>query len=203
MICLNIKDGETMKALIRRSLFLMAGVVLMSNLFGCSRIKFEKYTGRDEQLNVSMDYIAGWAYRESRGSNNSYAEVVFLPKEKRNNWTMIVLVVKESSKVGAQALDPDGAADDIIGKRMKFKDAQVLSRSKINALGTAATMIELSYLTLEDLRERNNKLIPVKEEIIVLSKGDKFYFLRYMNSAKEFNKYKAAFMHIAQSMQIK
>jgi len=192
-----------MKVLIKQYFFLIAGVVLMGNLFGCSGIKFEKYSSKDEQLNVSMDYIAGWTYRESRGSNNSYTQVTFLPKKRSNNWTLVSLVVKENSKVGVSPLNPEGAADDLLAKRMKFKDAKVLSRSKINMLGTEAAVIELSYLTLENLRERNKKFIPVQEEIIVLNRGDKFYFLRYMNSAKEFNKYKSAFIYIAGTMKIK
>jgi len=96
-----------------------------------------------------------------------------------------------------------GIEADLLAKRMQFKDSRILSKSKMKVMDSDAAVIELSYLTLENLLKANSKLVTVKEKIIILSKGNKFYFLRYENSAKEFNKYKSAFMRIAQSMKIK
>jgi hypothetical protein len=70
-------------------------------------------------------------------------------------------------------------------------------------MGADAAMVEVSYLTLENMLDARSKLILEKEKIIICKKGDKFYFFRYENSAKDFERYTAAFMHIARSMKIK
>lgn len=184
---------------------LIAGAILMVNLFGCSGVEFEKYDSKDLLINLSMDYISGWQYDETRGSYNSYAQVMFFPfKEgKKSPRIIISATVKDSSKVGFSPLTMEAAVEDLLVKRMQFKDAKVLSKTKTKLLNTEAMVIELSYLTLENLLNINSKLIPVKEKIIIFKKGNNFYFLRYENSAEEFDKYNSAFTHIVGTIKIK
>jgi hypothetical protein len=177
----------------------------MVNLFGCSGVKFEKYSSKDPLINISMDYISGWQYDETRGSYSSYAQVMFFPfkKGQKSPKTIMVVTVKDSSRMEFTPLTVEAAADDLLAKRMQFKEARVLSKSKMKLLNTEAIAIELSYLTLGNLLSVNSKLIPVKEKVIIFKKNNNFYFLRYENSAEEFDKYSSAFMHMVKTIKIK
>lgn len=177
----------------------------MMNTFGCSAIKFEKYSSKDPLINISMDYIAGWRYSETRGADTSYAQVLFFPFEegKKSPRVLIDLTVKDISKIKLEAPTLKAAEDGLLAKRMKLKDAKILSISKNKVLDAEATVIELSYLMLENTLDVKSKLIPVKEKIIISKKNNNFYFLRYESPAQEFSKYDSAFMRIARSMKIK
>ncbi len=181
------------------------GVIFMVNLFGCSDIKFEKYSSKDPLLNASMDYISDWKYEESRGSYNSYVQVIFLPfkKRKMSPHAIIVLTEKDSSKMEFSPLNLDNVVNDFLDRRMQFKEAKVLAKSKIRLLNAEATLIELTYLSLENMLEVNSKLIPFKERVIIFEKDKKFYFLRYMNSLSEFDKFSEAFTHIIKTLRFK
>jgi len=177
----------------------------MVNLFGCSGVKFEKYSSKDPLINISMDYIKGWQYSETRGSYGSYAQVMFFQFKKGEKGSRVIMevTVKDSSKIQLAPLTLQKVVDDLLAKRMMFKDAKVLSKSNMSLLNTDAIMIELSYLTLENLLSVNSKLIPVKEKVIIFKKNNNFYFLRYENSAEEFDKYSSAFMHMVKTIKIK
>ncbi len=193
-----------MSLVFKNKFCLTIGVIIMLNLFGCSGIKFDKYTSRDNRLNLSMDYIAGWQYRETRGSSDSYAQIMFyqFKKGKKSSRAIMEITVKDSTKMQLVSPTLDAAIDELLARRMKFKDAQVLSKTTTNLLNTHAVVIELSYLTLEDFLNVNSKLISVKEKIIIFKLNNNFYFLRYDNSSEEFNKYNAAFMHMVKTLTL-
>ena len=174
----------------------------MMNFLGCSGVKFDKYCSKDPMINVCMDYIAGWRYDATRGAYNSYTQVLFFPGHRKSR-ALIDLTVYEDSKINISPLTLDAVVHDLLAKRMRFKDARMISRAKMQILNSDAVTVELSYLLPEDRLSVHSKKILVKEKIIILEKDKKFYFLRYENSAREFNKYKSAFMRIAQSMKIK
>ncbi len=188
----------------KRYVYLITGAILMANLSACSGVKFEKYCSKDPLINLCMDYIGGWQYDESRGSYNSYAQVMFFPfkKGEKSSKAVMVVTLKDSSRVGLTPLSVEAVVDDLLAKRMKFKDAKILSRSKVRLLDSEAEVIELTYLALEDLLSIKSKLIPAREKIIIFQKGNNFYFLRYKNSAAEFNKYAPAFKHIVETIKI-
>lgn len=177
----------------------------MVNFFGCSGVKFEKYSSKDPLINITMDYISGWQNDEVRGSYNSYAQVMFFPfkKGEKGPRTIITVTVRDISKVEFNPLTAEAAVGDLLAKRMQFKKSRVLSKSKMKLLNTEAIAIELSYLTLENLLSVNSKLIPVKEKVIIFKKNNNFYFLRYENSAEGFDKYSSAFMHMVKTIKIK
>lgn len=194
-----------MRLKFKRCAYLITGAVLMANFFGCSGVKFEKYTGRDPLLNISMDYISGWQYNETRGSYNSYAQVMFFPFEKgrESPRAIMAVTVKDSSKAEFTPRTIDAVIDDLLAKRMQFKDAEVLSKSKTKLLNTEAAVIELSYLAPENLLNVNSGLIPVKEKVVIFKKEKYFYFLRYQNSAEDFNQFNKAFIRILRSLKLK
>jgi hypothetical protein len=88
----------------------------MVNLFGCSGEKFAKYSSKDPQINISMDYIEGWKYDESRGSYNSYTQVIFYPFKKgaKSLKALIDLTIRDGSKMGLGSLTLDAAEKDIV-----------------------------------------------------------------------------------------
>ncbi|MBU2101769.1 MAG: hypothetical protein ABH865_02140 [Candidatus Omnitrophota bacterium] len=194
-----------MKTGLRRFFLVTVGAILMMNLFGCSNIKFEKYSSKDVLINLSMDYIAGWRHSETRGAYGSYAQVMFFPFEKGNESprAIIDITVKESAKIKPPFRTVKDAADDIMRKRVQFKDTKLLSESTIKVLGNDATVIELSYLAPGSFVDVKAKSVPVKEKIIITKKGDNFYFVRYQNAAKEFDQYDAAFSHMVSTMKLK
>jgi len=190
-----------MNLIFKKNISLAIGAFIMLNIFGCSGVKFNKYISKDSQINLSMDYISGWQYNETRGSLNSYAQVMFFQfkKGQKSSRAIMELTVKDASRMQPAALSLDAAAGDLLEKRMKFKDAKLLSKSTMRLLNTDAIAMELSYLTLENLLNVKSKLISIKEKIIIFQLKNNFYFLRYENSGKEFDKYNSAFMHMVKT----
>ena len=193
-----------MRLLLKKNFCLIIGVAIMLNISGCSGVKFNKYISKDNHINISMDYIAGWQYNETRGSHDSYAQTMFyqFKKGEKNSRAIMVVTVMDSLKMQPVSPALDIVVGDLLAKRMKFKDTKVLARSMTRILNTDAVVIELSYLTLENLLNVNSKLISVKEKIIIFKLSNNFYFLRYDNSSEEFNKYSSAFMHIAKTITV-
>ena len=185
---------------------LLIGVVSMFCFCGCQPIiQYEKYSSKDPQLNITMDYISDWRYVESRGSYNSYTQVQFIEPAKSDKKLLasITVTTKTTSQAGLASPTIEAMADDIKTKKLKLKDAQLLARGKINLLNTEGICMDFSYKQLDNLRTIDAKLIPSKERTIILKQGDKFYIIRYVNTEEEFNKYSAAFKHVIKSLQSK
>ena len=178
----------------------------MFSSYGCSgNLKYERYSSKDIEINISMDYISGWLYSEHRGSNDSYAQVIFyeLAKKDKTSRVGMAVTVEKSSKVRFQPLTLEAMADDLLNKRLKFKDARILSKVNTSLFDTEALDIELSYKTLDKLYSADAKLIPVKERIIIFKRNDRFYTLRYENTEEEFNKFAQAFTHCIGTLKFK
>ena len=165
-------------------------------------VKYEEYSSKDPELNITMDYILGWRYSEHRGSYNSYAQVQFYGLKEKDFAPSMVVTVEHSSKVKFKPLTVEGMADDLITKRMKLKDAKVLSRSKMKLLGSQAMDIALTYKMLDKLYATDPKFIPFKERVVIFRKQDKFYTLRYMNPEEEFKKFDKAFYHCIKTLKL-
>lgn len=183
---------------------LLIGVIVMINRYGgFSSLKYEKYSSKDPELNVTMDYVLGWRYSEHRGSYGSYAQVQFVEPADKDICASMVLTVIRNSKVTFKPLTIEAMAEDLVAKRMKLKDARVLSRSKRSLLSSQAIDIELSYKTLDKLRSIDAKFVPFKEHIILFKIGDRFYNLRYTSIEEEFKKFERAFYHCAETLKLK
>lgn len=177
----------------------------MTSIFGCSnRLKFERYSSKDPELNLAMDFVSGWLYSEHRGEKSSYAGVVFYENKKGDvPKALIGLTVRTESKVKLEPKTTEAFAEDIISKRRKFKEMELLSKSYGKFSGIDAVNIIMSYKISDKLYGANAKLISAKERVVVLKKNDKFYTIRYENTAKEFNKFDKAFSHILDSIDFK
>lgn len=184
---------------------MMTGGVAMVPCYGDSgNITYEQYSSKDSELNLVMDYVAGWRYNEHRGSYGSYAQVQFYGDVKGDFAPSFVVTVKRSSKVDFEPLTIQGMADDIIAKKMKLKGAEVLSRGQAELSGGVPAMdISLAYQKPDELRSLDPEWIPFRERIIIFQKDDKFYTLRYMNPQEEFDAFEGAFLHCVKTLRIK
>jgi hypothetical protein len=186
--------------------YTIIGAIAMFNLFGCSsNVKYEKYSSKDPEINIAMDYISGWLYSEHRGSYNSYAQVLFYEKgdEKKIFKAGISVNVKDMSKLETRPATIEAVADDLKSKRMKFKDFILVSNGNLKVSGENAIVMDFSYNTLDKLYDVTAKLIPVKEKIAIFKKGNKFYTVRYENTAEDFKRFEKAFSRILNSITFK
>lgn len=186
--------------------YIIIGAISMFNLFGCSSsVKYEEYSSKDPEINISMDYISGWLYSEHRGSYNSYAQVLFYEKgdEKKVFKAGISVNVKDESKIETKPVTIQTMADDLKSKRMKFKDSILVSKGNTNVSGENAIVMDFSYKTLDKLYDVTAKLIPVKEKVVMFRKGNKFYAIRYENTAEDFKRFEKAFNRMLSSIKFK
>jgi hypothetical protein len=187
-------------------IFLLLGVMCMINTYGCAEgFKYERYSGKDPELNFTLDYISGWLHSEQMGSKDSFSQAVFYQPSGKDQTSMagMVVTVEKSQNLEISAPTIDARAEDILSRRLKFKDSRILSRDKKNILGLPAWDIRLSYKTLDKLYSIDAKLRPVTERIIIFKRKDKFYTLRYQNRAEEFDKLGPAFDHLVNSLKFK
>lgn len=184
-------------------LVVIAGLVLMTGFYGCgNNPRFKNYSGSNPALGVSLDYVSDWKYREHSGKNNSYSGVVFYENKKTDTFKPLIgLTVRSVSASGSQSPQIESVADDLISKRMKFKDASVLARSNTNIANAPAISIELSYKIFNRLRALNAELVQSKEKVVLFIKGGKLYILRYQNTEQDFARYAPAFDRIAASLK--
>lgn len=187
-------------------IFLVIGVIFMLGYYSWSGgLRYDRYSSKDPELNIKMDYISGWSYSESRGSYGSYAQVQFIePRRKDKNLSAsMVVTVKRSSKIKFQPQTIKGMEDNLLEKRLQFENAKVVSKSKTKLLGIEAIDIELAYKTLDKDDSIDAKLIPVRERIVIFKRGDRFYTLRYNNTEEEFKKFDRAFTHCIKTLRFK
>lgn len=186
--------------------YIIIGAIAMFNLFGCSSsVEYEKYSSKDPEINIAMDYVSGWLYSEHRGSYNSYAQVLFYEKgdEKKVFKAGISVNVREESRIEIKPAAIEAMADDLKSKRMKFKDSKLISQRDSDAAGENAIVMDFSYKTLDKLYDVTAKLIPVKERVVIFKKGSKFYTIRYENTAEDFKRFEKAFSRMLSSVKFK
>jgi len=131
------------------NLILLTGGIYMFSCCGCSDgSKYEKYSSKDQELNINMDYISGWRYSEHRGSYNSYAQVQFYEPTgpDKDLAASIIVTVKKISKVKISPPTVETMIEDMQTKRLKFKDAKILSKTKMRLFGFVA--ISTSFFPL-------------------------------------------------------
>jgi hypothetical protein len=191
----------------RRGILLLAGAFFMANLCGCSgNISYKNYSSKDPLIGLSMDYIADWRYDEQRGAHDRYAQVMFYKlgeKGKKPSWAVMAVMVEEASKAAFSPQTASGMAKDLLDKRSKMQDMQVLSQKDTALSGGKGRDITLSYNKINRFPGAGAKLIPVRERIVILERGTKLYALRYENSAEDFDSLNPAFERSLKTLKIK
>lgn len=188
-------------------LLIMGVTIYMFNFSGCSgTIKYEKYSGRDPLLGITIDYVSGWAAAEQTGAYGSFAQAVFYePKiENKPLKAMMVVTVERVDKVKLASPTLEKMELDLVGRRMKFDDSKVVSKAGFSVLGEEGVDIKMSYRALDNnIDSMKAKLVPVTERVVMFKKADKFYTVRYENISSDFDKYDRAFYHCAKSLKLK
>ncbi len=173
----------------------------MVNLLGCSGFKFEKYSGKDPELNVELEYVSGWQHAEDRGAHNSYVQAMFYPAGKVKPPQPLMAVIKIIPKDNSSGLD--NAVNDLVSRRLKFKDGKVLSRSKVKLLGVEAAAVEFSYQSLENILKVNSPLVFYKEKDILFKKDGNIYSLMYKHAADKYYEFSPAFDRLVKTLKLK
>ncbi|MCX5708023.1 MAG: hypothetical protein NTY14_03465 [Candidatus Omnitrophica bacterium] len=140
-------------------IILAIGVISMVGSYGCSKVvKYERYSSKDIEINMAMDYISGWLFSETRGAEKSYAQVVFYEPQRKdkNIKAEIVVTVQDSSKLKLDSSSVESFVDDLLSRREKLKDMKLLARAKNVVAGSEAISVLLSYKTI-DIRKRSLK----------------------------------------------
>lgn len=184
--------------------FLIMGVFFMMDLGGCSNgIQYASYSSIDKELNVAMDYIAGWDVKEHRGVG--YASVLFLEKRVDGGYQAGVNVtVKNKASVKPEISSPASMADAFVAQKLKLREARLLKRSPLT-LGYAAGAEDLlfSYTLLDKLYSLDAKPIAAQERIVIFKRGDMFYIVSYQSAQKDFYRFDKAFTRCLKSLRFK
>jgi len=181
----------------------LIGAIAMLNL-GCGYegLKYARYSSKDPELNISVDYLADWNFREHRGLN--YASVLFFERSQDKKLKAIIdITVKKSASVKPEMSTAALMADKFIAQKLKFKDAKLVARQRMSLGYAQAENILLSYKAPDKLHSLDTKFITVNERLIIFKRGDNFYILRYENTKKDFDKFDKAFMHCVSTLQFK
>jgi hypothetical protein len=183
---------------------IVTGGIFMADCYGDgSNLTYKEYSSEDTELNIAMDYVSGWNFQESRGAYGSYAQVQFYGAVKGDFAPSIVITAQRSAKAAFSPKTVDGLADDLVGKRMHFEDAEVLSRSDTEILGLPAVDIQLSYKKPDQLRSIDFNLILFHERVVIFQKGDTFYTLRYVNPQQGYQEFEEAFLQGIKTLRFK
>ncbi len=177
----------------------------MANICGCSDgFKYSQYSSKDPELNLAIDYIAGWRSNEHKGENKMSAGLLFFEDKKGDVFKALISVnAIKASKIKVDPSTIEAMANSISESKLNFKDGKILSRSRIKVLATEAIELDVSYKTADKIYAVDSKYIPVKERIVIFKKGDKFYTIRYENKEEDFDKLNKAFDHIVRSLKFK
>jgi len=183
---------------------LAAGGIFMVNQNGDgSGPGYKEYSSEDVEINIMMDYLPDWRYQEHRGSYGSYAQVQFYGAVTDGFAPSIIVTVVPSSKGTFEPRTIEAMADEIVTQRAHFKDAEVLARLESTLLGLPAVDMTLAYKQPDQLRSLNFTMVPFKERVVVVQKGERFYTLRYVNPEKSFQEYENDFLHGLATFRVK
>jgi hypothetical protein len=186
------------------SIFLLLGVAYMVTCNGCSGAgKYKKYSSADPELNITMDYISGWQYRETRGSNNSYADVFFGEPRNKGEEGIRKAFISVTSVNTPRGGKLETLADDFSNSRLKYKDGKLLKRARIKIPSGEAIELSFSYRALNKIYSIDSKLTPVEEKVVILINGGRSYTIRYENKEDDFNRFDKDFNRIIKSIRFK
>ncbi len=185
---------------------LSMGFVVLTGITGCAPgIKYAQYTGKDPRLNLKMDFIAGWLHSEQRGTDDDYVQVLFYERElqQKARRALIAVTLKPASAFDWEPVTPLSVLYDILGKRSKLTDMAVESKGvRGTLLGVETRSAAITYRIPDKLHSAGARLIPVKEKIVVLRKGDTVYLIRYENSSRDFPAFENAFNRILKTITV-
>lgn len=173
---------------------------------GCSGAgKYKKYSSTDPELNLTMYYIPGWEFSETRGAHNSYVDVYFgEPWDKvraKTRRASIEVVSFQVPKTGTP--DISALAEGIAAGKLRLNDGKLLGKAKIKLPAGEAMDLSFSFKAPDRLYNTSSKLLTVKERVVILKNGDSLYTVKYQNREEAFDKYSKDFNNIVRSIRFK
>lgn len=170
----------------------------MLNNCGCAgNFQYAFYSGKSTGMQISLEYISGWKFQESRGARGSSVQVMFI--ENRPGEEMKAFISASAaplSGTAAQAFTLQSAADDLVKRRSRLKGFSVISRSAGMLAGSETRELVMAYQGLNKLYRTDAVWVPVKERVVLCRKGDTVYFFTYQNAECRFDAFNTAFSHV-------
>jgi hypothetical protein len=187
------------------SLFFWGMIAMAINFSGCAFPKFEKYSSRDPELNVEMDYFSGWVFSESRGAYDSYAQAIFLEPVKKGKLlrASMVLTMMKESKVNFKPLTLEGFLEDWMKKWGTRNNVKIFSQEKSRICDLDAYVVKLTYEELANPESAKANFIPMQERVVLFKRNGQYYMLRYVNVFKDFRFFDGPFSHCTRSLKFK
>jgi hypothetical protein len=185
---------------------IIMGATIMYISCGCSNNRqYARYESKSPEFDIIFEYIAGWDRSEQKGSRGSFIQAALYEpaagqKKIRAN---MVITIEPAAKVQIDPGTIEAYIQDIISRRMHFKDAKPVSKKTARCAGQPAIELVLEYQVLDNPESLNAVYVPVKERVVVFKKNDAFYTIRYAHDTNKFNTFAKAFEHMLASIQFK
>jgi hypothetical protein len=185
---------------------IIMGAVIMCMSCGCSNNQqYARYESNSPAFDIIFEYVAGWDRAEQKGSHGSFIQAALYEpaagqKTIRAN---MVVTIEPAAKLQIEPGTIEAYAQDLISRRMHFKNAKAVSKKTAGCAGQPAIELVLEYRVLDNPESLNAVYVPVKERIVIFKKNDAFYILRYAHDTNKFNTFAKAFEHMLASIQFK
>ncbi len=178
--------------------FFLGGVMA-----GCSpKMRYELYRAEDPELNIALEYPAGWLVQEHKDEKAGYTNVLFIDNDTTKKFRpMIVVMVKKISSLKDPSMTPRAFGGAIVRTRMKMAPAKILEERKITIAGIPAVQTAVTYQAMERLHAAGDQTVPAKETMAVFKKDDVFYVLRFDAGLKDHALYEKAFRHAVRTLR--
>lgn len=182
------------------------GAMIMCMSCGCSNNQqYARYESKSPAFDIVFDYIAGWDRAEQKGSRGSFIQAALYEPaaDKKKIRANMVVTIEPAAKVQIEPGTIEAYAQDLISRRMHFKDAKVISKKAAKCAGQPAIELVFGYRVLDNPESLDSVYVPVQERIVFFKKNDAFYMLRYVHDINRFNTFAKAFGHMLASIQFK
>jgi hypothetical protein len=170
---------------------------------GCSpKVRYELYRARDPELNISVEYPAGWTIQEHRDPKAGYTNVIFIDKDiKKTFRPMMTIMAKKTASLKDPAMTPQAFSRAIVRTRLRLIPAKILSERQVLVGGVEANQTVVVYTAMDKIYAVDARQIPVKEEMAVFKKDDYIYVLRFEAGLKDYPLYEKAYRRAAKTLR--
>ncbi|MDD5019782.1 MAG: hypothetical protein PHS61_05110 [Candidatus Omnitrophica bacterium] len=171
---------------------------------GCSpKMRYEIYRAKDPELNIVVEYPAGWIVQEHKDPKAGYVNVLFIENNPRKSFRPVIgIMAKKASSLKDPAWTPQAFSRAIVRTRLKLSPAKVLSERAVMIAGVPANQTVVSFHAQEKLYTPDARSIAVKEKMAVFKRDDVFYVLRFEAGPEDYPLYEKAYRRAAKTLQM-
>ncbi|MBF0123614.1 MAG: hypothetical protein HQL21_09500 [Candidatus Omnitrophica bacterium] len=186
---------------------ILVALTLMCSCFsigGCGdQMKYDMYSSKDADINVTMKYPSGWKFVESKGAYKSFSQVTFLaprdPKKKIGGH--ISLLVKDGQAAEKAVVDRE--IDGLIQLRSKMPSAKVVERKRANMAGQDAQVFEITYERPYKFETMDADLVAVTERMVVQKQKGRLYFFSFVSQVEDRDMFLDLFQRMLGTIKLK